>query len=407
MKVTLYIRVKLADGKRSFVKPVYAANRKLKPMYAIVNGESEHHPEGVYYLRCLQGKKQGWEPVGSDPQAALLRQHQRAASLNAQKAGIQVVEPVTTGRDLDAAIDEYLANVSVSKSPKTYVQYEYVLRVFSRVCARRTLEGITREDILNLRDHFISRGNAGCSISHHLTNVSTFLTYFDRPWPMKKTDRVKPVKKIVSAYSREGIDAMLGVATEDEADLVWFLLGTGSRKQECMYATWSDIDFTRHTFKVSLKADHTPKDKEEGIIPIPEILVNRLRARKARTTSTRIFPLSMANAEKQLLGIIKGLALRAGLNCGECYHKPSMSYPKGRSCTTSPICERYILHKFRKTFATWHSEAGVPVRTIQRWLRHSSLETTLKYLAGSDDRTEQTRSRVNSAFAAVSRLVAA
>ncbi|MGA2650434.1 MAG: tyrosine-type recombinase/integrase [Terracidiphilus sp.] len=406
MKATLYIRIKLESGKRSFVKPVYAANRKLKPLYAIVNKKPEHHPEGVYYLRCLQGKKQRWEPVGSDPQAALLRQHQREASLNAQRAGIQVVESVTTGRDLDAAIDEYLANVGVSKSAMTYVQYEYVLRVFAMLC-RKPLEGIMREDILILRDYFLSRGNAGCSISHHLTNVRTFLTYFDRPWPLKKTDRVKPIKKIVSAYSHEEIDAMLSVATEDEADLVWFLLGTGARKQECMFATWGDVDFVRGTFKVSLKLDHTPKDKEEGVIPIPDELRDRLRVRKADSTNTRIFPLSMANAEKQLLGIIKGLALRAGLNCGECHHKPSMSYPHGRSCTTAPICERYILHKFRKSFATWHSEAGVPVRTIQRWLRHSNLETTLKYLAGSDDQTEQTRSRVNSAFATIRRRVAA
>lgn len=406
MKATLYIRIKTPAGKRLFVKPVYAANRKLKPLFAVVSGKPEHHPEGVYYLRCLNGKKQGWEPVGSDPQTALLRQHQREASLNAQKAGVQVVEPVTAGRNLDAAIDEYLANVGVSKSPKTYIQYEYVLRVFSRVC-HKPLEGVTREDLLNLRDFFINKGNAACSISHHMTNLRTFLTHFDRPWPLKKTDRIKPVKQIVSAYSHEEIDAMLDAATEDEADLVWFLMGTGARKQECMYATWGDVDFVRGTFKVTLKAGFTPKDKEEGIIPIPEELVGRLRARKARTTSTRIFPLGMANAEKRLLHIIKGLAYRAGLNCGECHVKPCMAYPKGRCCTTSPICEGFILHKFRKTFATWHSDAGVPVRTIQRWLRHSSLETTLKYLAGSDDRTDQTRCRVNSAFAAVSRQVAA
>ncbi|MCU1314407.1 MAG: integrase family protein [Acidobacteriaceae bacterium] len=47
-----------------------------------------------------------------------------------------------------------------------------------------------------------------------------------------------------------------------------------------------------------------------------------------------------------------------------------------------------------------HHEAGVSARTIQRWLRHSSLDTTLRYLAGSDDQSERTRSVVNSTFAA-------
>lgn len=54
MKVRLYIRVRLADGNRHFVEPVYAANGKIKPFYGVVNGGVEHHPEGVYYVRYLK-----------------------------------------------------------------------------------------------------------------------------------------------------------------------------------------------------------------------------------------------------------------------------------------------------------------------------------------------------------------
>jgi len=108
----------------------------------------EHHPEGVYYLRYLKGKKRVWEPVGSDAPMALLIQRQRETGLTAQKAGVQIVEPVLTGRDLGSAIDEYLANVAVSKSAKTLVQYGYLLRVFRGLCTK-PLEAITREDILN------------------------------------------------------------------------------------------------------------------------------------------------------------------------------------------------------------------------------------------------------------------
>ena len=46
-----------------------------------------------------------------------------------------------------------------------------------------------------------------------------------------------------------------------------------------------------------------------------------------------------------------------------------------------------------------HHEGGVSARTIQRWLRHSDLETTLRYLAGSDDKSERTREQVNNTFA--------
>jgi integrase/recombinase XerD len=41
---------------------------------------------------------------------------------------------------------------------------------------------------------------------------------------------------------------------------------------------------------------------------------------------------------------------------------------------------QWWLHKFWATFATWHPQAGVDIRTVQHWLGHKSVETTLLYL---------------------------
>ena len=54
------------------------------------------------------------------------------------------------------------------------------------------------------------------------------------------------------------------------------------------------------------------------------------------------------------------------------------------------------LHRFRKTFATLHHRNGKPVRTVMKYLRHSDLDTTLRYLASEED--EQTMAIVNSTF---------
>jgi len=48
LKVKLYIRIKQSDGNRPYCEPVFAANQKLRPGYALVNGTKEHHPEGAY-----------------------------------------------------------------------------------------------------------------------------------------------------------------------------------------------------------------------------------------------------------------------------------------------------------------------------------------------------------------------
>jgi integrase len=66
------------------------------------------------------------------------------------------------------------------------------------------------------------------------------------------------------------------------------------------------------------------------------------------------------------------------------------------SCKDRPVCEHFYLHRFRKTCATrWH-EAGIPIRTIQNWLGHKSLETTMIYLGVTD--SEKLRSNINAAF---------
>src|SRR6266436_569458 len=66
------------------------------------------------------------------------------------------------------------------------------------------------------------------------------------------------------------------------------------------------------------------------------------------------------------------------------------------SCKDRPVCEHFYLHRFRKTCATrWH-EACIPIRTIQNWLGHKSLETTMIYLGVTD--SEKLRSNINAAF---------
>jgi site-specific recombinase XerC len=54
------------------------------------------------------------------------------------------------------------------------------------------------------------------------------------------------------------------------------------------------------------------------------------------------------------------------------------------------------LHRLRKTAATRWSHNGISVRTIQAWLGHKSLETTMLYLGVQDSNKLQTN--VNAAF---------
>jgi integrase/recombinase XerD len=296
----------------------------------------------------------------------------------------------TRKTNLGQAMKEYLVDIASAKSKKTLSAYTCTLRVFAQCCSKVYMEQIDRRDILTYHNYLKKSGNVPRTVSNYSNFLKIFFNHKKIAWPLLDTDRVKYTEKKVSAYTEDEIRQLLGAADEEESELLQFFLFTGSREQEVQFATWSDVSFAGKSFSVTEKQDlgFTPKDKEEGEIPIPDSLVERLRLRRQKFPKSRlIFPGKGDKTEGHFLRILKSLALRNGMNCGHCYNK------KGYCCATSPVCKRFNLHRFRKTFATMHHEAGISVRTIQRWLRHSKLDTTLLYLGASDDKSEKTRVR--------------
>jgi site-specific recombinase XerD len=59
--------------------------------------------------------------------------------------------------------------------------------------------------------------------------------------------------------------------------------------------------------------------------------------------------------------------------------------------------EDFWLHKFPSTFATRCLWAGVDLRTVQQWLGHSDMESTMRYLKPS--RNQAVQEKVNDIFA--------
>src|SRR5215468_10509986 len=118
---------------------------------------------------------------------------------------------------------------------------------------------------------------------------------------------------------------------------------------------------------------YTEKERE---IPIPAKLAKKLKTWKAKADKTcgLVFPTSGCNPKLDFLDCLKACAERAELNK-----------------------EDFWLHKFRSTFATRCLWAGVDLRTVQQWLGHSDMESTMRYLKPS--RSETVRDKINSIFA--------
>src|SRR5260370_5514251 len=106
---------------------------------------------------------------------------------------------------------------------------------------------------------------------NRLRDVAIFLKFFGVEMPLKTREWPKEVKPKKEKYAISTVNEMLKAAkTEDEKDLIHFLIKTGFRDDEVAYAQYGDINFKHGTINVSAKPEYnwTPKDNEPRDEPV-------------------------------------------------------------------------------------------------------------------------------------------
>src|SRR5512133_1595603 len=379
-EVNLTKRVQTPQGMR-YCRVVLSGNGRVKPDVVVVNNKEERHPEGAYYLEWREGSKRVRLSVGKDPADASTRRLRKEAELNAVNNGVAVVpENGENGhRSLTAAVAEFLEETKLTKKPKTLAAYSTSLMYFQESCSKLYLEDIERRDLLKfsafLRDH---KEQAPRSCWNKFANVMSFLKANGIRGLVKKNDWPRYTEEEPEIYEKEELEKLFGACDVEERLWFEFFLMTGMREQEVMHAYWADVNFTASIVRVSHKPDRgwTPKAYKEREIPIPAKLVKELKAWKGHSDKTcgLVLPTAGCKPKLDFLDCLKACAERAKLNP-----------------------EEFWLHKFRATFATRCLWAGVDLRTVQQWLGHSDVESTMRYLKPS--RSQQVREKVNEIFA--------
>ncbi|MBS3779404.1 MAG: site-specific integrase, partial [Desulfovermiculus sp.] len=153
----------------------------------------------------------------------------------------------------------------------------------------------------------------------------------------------------------------------------------GLRLQEALYLQVSDIDNQRMMVHV-----HRGKGSKDRFVPLPEATLQLLRRYWiTHRNPTLIFP-----------------ALGRGHNLGPISKTPmaidSVQGAFRRAKFAAGITKRRVsVHTLRHSYATHLLEAGVNIRTIQRYLGHSQLMTTMVYLHLSQKGQEDAYQRIN------------
>jgi len=378
-EVNLTKRVETPHGWR-YCRVVLSTNGRVKPDVVIVNKKEERHPEGAYYLEWREGGKRVRLSVGKDAADANARRLRKEAELNAVNNGVSVVPENSNGHtSLAAAVTEYLEETKLTKKPKTYAAYSTALAYFQESCHKLFLHEIERRDLVKfsafLRDE---KEQAPRSVYNKFENIMTFLKAQGVRGLVGKNDWPRFTEEEPEIYEQEELDTLFAACYAEERLWFEFLLMTGMREQEAMYTYWTDVNFAHATVRVSHKLDRgwTPKAYKEREIPIPAKLVKSLKTWKAKADKScgLVFPTAGCKPKLDFLDCLKAVAERGKLNPDE-----------------------FWLHKFRATFATRCLWAGVDLRTVQQWLGHSDMESTMRYLKPS--RSEKVREKVNEIFA--------
>jgi len=351
-KVSLYVR---EHGTRQYIK----VPKRNVPIYP---------PNTTFVLRY----RSTWETLTVDDySSATSKRIERELELlrGWRPTTKSKPEAATSIKMLDETIDAYLAEVKAGRKPKTLSAYRTSLRYFFESTGNKRLNQVSRTDLLDyvvfLREQ---RAQTERSCWNKFSNVISFLKRYgitSKSLEITKYDWPQYVEEEPEIYEQEILDLFFAACDEEERLLFEFFLMTGMREQEVIYATDRSLNFSSNTVSVRQNPQHgwTPKMYKERTIPVPASLMAKLKNLLVkRGKGGLLFPTKNGHPKLNFLDMAKAVARRAGIPESDVW-----------------------LHKFRATFCTRALWAGVDLRTVQSWMGHTGLASTMRYLRPQRD----------------------
>ncbi len=328
-------------------------------------------PEGRYYIEWYERGKRKRQAAGLTTAQAQQAARQKRHLLEGRALGIPAYAAMNDEAQrtpLHIAVKRYLDIVEGLKKPNTLRKYRAVLNRFLDFWGtktKNTVMSVTTDDLNEFmvwlkRQHKLDNN----TVIHNMVIVGQLLKRYGRPGLTGKIDLPQRIDSLPQDYSDSELTRFFDVCNSGERTLFSTFLLTGFRELEVVHLFWEDINPNLKTIKVRAKPDlgFYPKRWEEREVSVPKLLIEMLEAHPRIRQIRLVFPSPRGNREYHMLDKSKQIAQRAGLER-----------------------ERFHLRKFRSTYATRMLRAGFDVRTVQHWMGHKSLNTTMRYLSPAQD----------------------
>lgn len=386
LKVSLYWHCKTEVGWRRFPAIFGRKNGRLRTGIVIVGGEERTYPEGHFHLRTYKGDRTVFRNVGSDPSVALAAQQREEIARRAEKytagTGIKVVRPAADLKSLAALRVEWMEHVCLTNGKKGQSAHRLTMKDFFILCRKANPDEIEPNDVLRFVKFLKEEGFADHTIFNRTRRLVAFLKFAgvtDAQLPEKRQLPQQPDEE-PEDYSQEDLATFFAGCAPEYSLMFEFLWKTGLREKEFAHTEWDNLQFGNKVVTVRNKKplNFRIKTGEERTVPLLDAhLIAGLKAWRERHPNTRfVFGTKNDKPRRHLIRTLKSEVRRLGLNCGVC------DGCKGET----KECGKWILHKFRATFATTWIQKGLDIKTLQRFMGHKDIESTMRYLARARDK---------------------
>ena len=384
--VTLVRNCKTEKGWRRY--PVaYGKNGRVRPGWVMIGEEPEYFEQGRYELRLFEGSKLVYRPAGQTPaeaQAARdILERKLEAKISAAKAGILLPAEETDRASLARKAREFVRDAERRGALSAAEMNRRITEEFLRTAKKTYVDEIRREDLFDFHAALRKRGSADRTVANYHMRTASFLRFAGVDAkiipPVPRYDETLP-----TIYTRDQIASILGAAGPYMHLAIGLALKCGLREQEIVYLEWSDIHSQDKVLRVSSKPAYgfRVKDSEERDIPLPDDLLAELKQwHESHPKATPLLATQGGAPNQKLLRTLKRLAKNEKLNCNRC-----------AGCRGNlGECQEWTLHKFRRTYCTTLLRSGLDLRTVQSYMGHADLASTMRYLRPASSQEAQAR----------------
>ena len=269
------------------------------------------------------------------------------------------------------------------KAKRTHDGYLREIRKLADYC-RQTPDRISEEQ---MRRYFLHLKNERNFAAGSLTVTLSALKFFYRitcpcDWVTLEQLKVKGPKTLPEVITIDQVHSIIDACTTERmAVFFWTLYSLGLRLDEGLNLQIGDIDAARGAVHI-----HRGKGAKDRYLPLPTSTLNLLRQHwKSHRHNKYLLPADGRNHRSQPTASTP-MAPTTPQDAMKLITR-QLKFGKKVSC-----------HTLRHSYATHLFEAGVSLKNIQKYLGHSSLQTTLVYIHITETAEADARQTVERLF---------